>query len=257
MDASQLPTLRSGESLPPSDQWPKGLKKLLTEGEDGAGAIRLIALNDTLREQCAAMLPALQAAKAPAEESEVLKVLVRMAPVYALPSRPDEEWASFFGVYLDALEGFPAFAIEGAFLRWNRGEDMKDPAMGQFYPKPSQLVALATKAKAELWIAAGRAQKALERIERQAPRMTEEQRRENSAAIRALASKPLGRLPPQPPGVSLKDWAEQCRREGVERIPETPPAPKPSRHELAEQLRRAADGAEKRDIAPEDPGDVL
>jgi hypothetical protein len=163
-NALALPT---NDTLPNSAQWPAGLKRLLTEGEDGGASARLIAINPALKAQAEAMLPALERAKVPAGDEEMFAILVRHATTYALPSRTDGEWRELFDVYLDALNGFSAHAIEDAFLRWNRGEDMKDPAMGQFYPKPAQLVHLANKAKLEVWMAAFRARKALEHVEQQ------------------------------------------------------------------------------------------
>lgn len=222
----------SDGGLPPSDQWPKGLRKLLTEGEDAGAAIRLIGLNPTLRRECEAMLPALQAAKAPADGREILSVLVRQAPVYALPTRPDHEWAAFFGAYLDALTGLSVHCLEDAFVRWNRGEDMKDPAMGQFFPKPSQLYALAHKAKTQLWLAAYRAEKALAHAERQAPRkVSEEERKRVAEEMRALAEQ-LG-------GKALAE-----RRPGV------------SPQQMAEAIRASTEAA-KRDTPDDDPGEVI
>ncbi len=142
----------------------------MIEGEDGGASARLIAINPTLKSQAEQLLPALERAKDAAEDGEIMRVLIRHAPTYAITAKSNAEWAELFGVYLDALAGFSIHAIEDAFLRWNRGEDMKDPAMGQFYPKPAQLVALATKAKNEVWMAAYRARKALEFSEVAAPR---------------------------------------------------------------------------------------
>lgn len=134
------------------------------------------------------MLPALEAAKVEADRLDVLKILIRMAPVYALPPRPDGEWKALFEAYLDALDGFSAYQIEDAFRRWNRGEDMKDPAMGQFYPKPAQLVHLANKAKTEVWMAAYRARKALEHVEAQPRQVSPEERETVAAGLRELAA---------------------------------------------------------------------
>lgn len=134
------------------------------------------------------MLPALERAKVKAQDGEILRVLIRHAPTYAITVKHDGEWAEMFGVYLDALEGFSVHAIEDAFLRWNRGEDMKDPAMGQFFPKPAQLVHLANKAKSEVWMAAYRAKKALEHVEITQPReIPEEERQAVAAGLRELA----------------------------------------------------------------------
>lgn len=195
----------------------------MTEGEDASGACRLITMNPTLRQQAEEMLPMLEAAKAPAEDREILRVLIRHAPTYALPTRPEGEWENFFGVYLDALVGLSVHALEDAFLRWNRGEDMKDPAMGQFFPKPAQLFALAQKAKTEVWMAAYRARKALEHVEKQGAEWTPARRaEERKKMIEAgylnadgtpnliLAPKVMPEM--SRPRVSPQQMAEQLRR---------------------------------------------
>lgn len=160
----------------------------MLDGEDGAASARLIAVNPTLRTQAEQMLPALLAAKEPAPDEQIMGILIRHAPTYAVQARSDGEYAELFGVYLDALSGFSAHQIEDAFLRWNRGEDMKDPAMGQFFPKPAQLVHLANKAKAEVWMAAYRAQKALEHVEQQPREIPPEEKAAVAAGLRDLAA---------------------------------------------------------------------
>lgn len=170
------------------------------------------------------MLPMLQRAKVPAEDTEILRVLIRHAPTYALQARADGEWSQLFEVYLDALEGFSVHNIEGAFLRWNRGEDMKDPAMGQFFPKPAQLVALATKDKSEVWMAAYRAKKALDFVEKTGQDWTPERRAaERQKSIDAGHLNPDGSLKLPPMG---------------RRMPEAP-RPTSSPQQLAQELRQA------------------
>lgn len=168
------------------------------------------------------MLPALEAAKAKAEDADLLRVLIRHAPTYALTVKHDGEWAQIFGVYLDALEGFSVHALEDAFVRWNRGEDMKDPHMGQFFPKPAQLVHLANKAKKDVWMAAYRARKALEGVDNAPPpKPTPEERQavgEQLAALGAtlgtsVALKPLPeamrpRMTPQQVAERLRDGVD-------------------------------------------------
>lgn len=197
-NALALPTT---DMLPPVNQWSEGLRRLLLEGEDGGAACRLIAINPTLKRQAEEMLPSLERAKVKAEAEDVFAILMRHTTTYAMPGRSDAEWADLFGVYLDALDGFSVHAIEDAFLRWNRGEDMKDPAMGQFFPKPAQLVHLANKAKAEVWMASYRARKALESAEKTQPReIPEEERKAVSEALRELAG-----------GLTLKPIPEDLR----------------------------------------------
>lgn len=175
-------------TLGSSAQWPEGLKRLLTEGEDGGAACRLIAINPTLKRQAEEMLPALERAKEVAERGEVLRILIQQAPVYALPDKTDAEWEHVFAAYVDALADFSVHAIQDAFRRWNRGEDMKDPAMGQFFPKPAQLVHLAKKARTEVWVAAGRARKALEYVETMPRQIPPEEKAQVAAGLKELAA---------------------------------------------------------------------
>lgn len=191
----------------------------MIEGEDAGAACRLIAINPTLRSQAEQMLPVLLAAKVPANDTEVLRILIRHAPTYALTAKSDGEWAEMFGVYLDVLGDFSVHALEDAFVRWNRGEDMKDPHMGQFFPKPAQLVHLATKAKREVWMAAYRAQKALDGVERAAaPKPTVEERKAvgeqlaelaNGLTIKALPDAMKPRLSPHQVAERLRNLGEE------------------------------------------------
>lgn len=194
-------------------QCSEGLKRLLTEGEDAGAACRLIAINPTLKRHAEEMLPVLERAKVVAERDEILGVLVQKAPIYALPEKTAGEWEVIFRAYVEALAGFSVHAIEDAFRRWNQGEDMKDPAMGQFFPKPAQLVHLATKAKTEVWMAAYRARKALEKVQAEAPKVSPEERAQVAAGLKELAET----FKPKPLPQSM--------------------APKMSPHEVAERIR--------------------
>ena len=225
MDERQTALIEQPTSIPPgSKPWSTGLGKLLTAGEDGRSAVRLIAINKTLRAECERILPVIERAKEPAEPEDILGILVRHAPAYGVHAKGPEEWAALFGSYLDALDGLSAYAVEDAFLRWNRGEGHKDLAMSGFYPKPPQLVQLAQAARQELYSAAYRGRKALEYVDRPAAaQIPSEDRARMAAEMRALA--------------------DRMRRE----VP-TAPAPSMSRQQVAESLRSAA---------PADVGDVI
>ncbi len=165
-----------------------GLRKLLTEGPDGSGAIRIVAVNAVLRAECERALPVLLAAKEPATDAQVMESLVRHATHYGVHAKSKAEWAALFGVYLDALQGLPLLAIEDAFTRWNRGEGFNgDLRMAGFYPKAPQLCILAEKAKVDLYMAAYRAKKALEYVERrERPDISEEERAKVMEGMKAL-----------------------------------------------------------------------
>ena len=80
---------------------------------------------------------------------------------------PPEWWDAKWKPYIDVLAPFSLAAVERAFTMWNApGEHGLDPRQSTFYPKPSDLHTLATKAKSEMWQARARAAKAIEGPER-------------------------------------------------------------------------------------------
>lgn len=229
-----------------------GLKRLLTEGEDGRSAVRLIAINKTMRAEAERLLPVIEQAKESAAPEELMAILVRHAPAFGVQAKSAGEWASLFGVYLDALDGLPAQALEDAFLRWNRGE-IYGLGSGRhaFYPKPAELYKLADASKRELIMAAYRARRAFEYVEKEGVDWTPERK----AAERQKAID-LGYLNPDG---SVKWSAPKGVSDVVAR-------PSVSPQEMAEQLRRRADTQARAGgapisrhhcEAPDDVGDVI
>lgn len=162
----------------------KGLWKLLAmskEDEDHGsrdGAIRIIAINPTLREECGRILPQLQARHAPAGPEGLMKVLIENAPAFGIAAKSPKEWGALFQSYLAALEPLSIEALEDAFIRWNRGEMYpKEPGRHAFYPRAAELNHLAQKSRLELGTAIWRAKKAMEYVERlPKPEVTPEER---------------------------------------------------------------------------------
>lgn len=218
---------------PGSTPWTKGLGSLLlSEDGDGPsktreGAIRLIAINPTLRAECERLLPALQEAKRPATEQEIIHAIGRAMPAWGVSTKQAGEWGVTYASYVDALEGMPLWAIEEGIVRWNRGEGHKDLAMGGFPPRPAQLCILANEARRELFMAAYRAELAVKYVEQKAPRQVSDEERQ---AVRD----------------GLKQLALNFRTRA---IPDAP-APTRSRQELAAQLLAKAE-------RHEDVGDVV
>jgi hypothetical protein len=212
--------------------WSPGLGRLLTDGDDGRSAVRLIAINATLRAEAERLLPQLEAAKAPATEEELLEILVRHAPQYGITAKMAGEWGAFFGAYLDALHGLSPYAVEEAFVRWNRGESPAGQAWKDFYPRSAQLVLLAQEARAEIACAAYRAKRAMEYVEKQTPRqISDEERRKVAEDFKKLAAMTAPR-----------------------RMPVAPPPPRWTQAEAAARILRAAATS-----APpaDDVGDVI
>lgn len=218
MDERQVALIEGESRIPPgSKPWSTGLGKLLTAGEDGRSAVRLIAINKTLRAECERILPVIERAKEPAEPEDILGILVRHAPAYGVHAKGPEEWAALFGSYLDALDGLSAYAVEDAFLRWNRGEGHKDLAMSGFYPKPPQLVQLAQAARQELYSACYRGRKALEYDDRPAgAQIPAEDRARMAEDMKALAASMRREVPLAPrPTVTPQQAAQRAREAAV------------------------------------------
>lgn len=184
---SQQALIAAPTSIPPgSKPWSPGLGRLLTEGEDGRSAVRLIAINRTLRAEAERMLPMIVRCAERAEPEEIMRILVREAPAYGVTAKSAAEWSALFESYLTALDGLPALAIEDAFVRWNRGEGMRDIGMAGWYPKAPQLYMLAETTKRELHMAAYRARRALEYVEEKGLDWTEDRKKaERQKAIDA------------------------------------------------------------------------
>lgn len=230
-----------------------GLKKLLVEGEDSGGACRLIALNRTLRAECERVLPVLEEAKTPALDAQVLEIVARRMVAYGITTNAAYQHGVTWESYLAGLRGMPAYAIEDAFDRWDRGEGTNgNLAFAGLPPKPPQIAILAQAGKTEIWTAAYRARKALDHVEKAAQHFTPEQRAaERQKMIDAGYLNPDGSPNLTP---SLKGMPEA-------------PRPRHSPQELAAALR-ATDAAARHGGAPisrrhiepppvDDVGDVL
>lgn len=242
---------------PGSKPWSTGLGKLLlADAEDGgskrASAVRLIAINPTLRAEAERLTPVLESLKAPAAREEAIAIIMREMPAWGVGTKQAEEYGVTYASYADALEGLSGYLIEEAVVRWNQGlrqENLKDAG---FPPRPAQLAMLAQEAKIELYTAAYRARMALAYVEKELPRqISDEERKDVGSMFRELAAAPRPKIPPQPPGITLADWVRKCREEGIVEDPGTVyRAPGQSPTEMAESLRAAA-------AADDDPGAVI
>lgn len=203
-----------------------GLWKLLTEGEDGGSAIRLIALNPKLRAEAEEVCPRLvaMATRLPddeAQDSAIMEVLIRHAPGFGLQAKHASEWAEIFDGYLDTLAPLPVLSIEEAFARWKRNELYpKDIGRHSFYPRANELFGLASDHWHKIRAAAWRAKRALEKIEAEKPRTTPEEAEVIAAGLRDLMKqigKPKVVLSDKPyPGLSQGQAAERIRKAQLE-----------------------------------------
>lgn len=225
------------ELTPTSMPWSPGLGKLMTggaltgpsSGGDGASAIRLIAINRTLRAEAERLYPLLQeAARAKPEpdpdhhEALVLAVLVKYAPALGVGAKADGTWGTIWDVYLDALMNTPVDWVVGAFKRWNANLAYPDQ-LGRhaFYPRPAEILAQADAYRREITMAAYRCGKALDWKPPPAERTPEDRARERQAAIdeglitpdgRAIISLAMKPMEPRPAaGSSPQEVAAQLR----------------------------------------------
>lgn len=196
---------------------------MLAEDADGhsdsrRGAIRLIAINPTLRAECERLLPMLEVAKAPASREEIVVVIAREMPAWGVSGKHAAIYGVTYASYADALEGLPLYAIEEGVVRWNRAQGHEDLKMGGFPPRPAQLYALAAEGRRELFMAAYRAKLAMEHVERETPKVDPAVQAKVGADLAALAStlraKPMPEMPQ--PKCSPQEMAAQLRAAGAQ-----------------------------------------
>lgn len=164
----------------------------------------------------------LKARAAKADPVELMGLLIEHAPTYGLRDLNAEGYRALFSVYLRALEPLPLEAVAAAFVQWTRDGN-------GFYPKPEQLFQRAEPVAKDLWTAVYRINKALQIEERKPRQMSAEERaRDRQAAIDAGIIDQNGK-----PILNFKTI--EARRVG--------PAGE-NRHQMADRLRRIADGRE-------------
>ena len=201
------------------------LRKLLTDASN-PGAVRLIAINPTLRAETEELLPVLHERPAP-DRGALLALLVAKVEDYPGPIAGNAGWAVTFGAYLDKLAALPLAAVVDAFDRWARKELHKDPARHEFYPKPDELAVLAAPLTLELKTALYRARKALEHVTATGPRdSTPESRaevarmaQEASAALKASSSRAMPHAPvPAKPDAPMTPLARELIAAGMKNV---------------------------------------
>lgn len=203
----------------------KGLWTLLTAGDDSAKALYAFSKSPALRDEAIALLPALDAAKAPVSREAFALIMTKQRVVFGIGDREAGEWTLVLEGFYGVLQEFSAGAIEEAFIRWNRGEGNAKPGLGAFFPQPSQLYPLAKKAKNEVWVAAYRARKALEGTQPSRTGLTAEQRaQERQKLIDAGHLRPDGTFNTD---FGLKTMAQPSR-------------PQKSPQQMARELREVA-----------------
>jgi hypothetical protein len=141
-----LPSVR-----PTKPTWPalsQRLKALLANDADEA--FQRITTDPAMLAECKANWSALtEAARAPAGEEGVMRVVVARFPVFPQPERSEGEWRVWWAAYTDALEDLPEEALEAGMREYLRQPD------AEFMPKPGKLRELARQATTQTARAAG------------------------------------------------------------------------------------------------------
>lgn len=180
--------------------------------------MRSISRHDGLKAEVIEVLPELARRASKAEPFDIMAELIALAPIYGISDRTDEEWATLFSAYLEALAPLPIEAIRAGIVEYNRE--------GEFFPKPGQIYQKAEPIARKLFQAAYRAKRAAEWVEQNpAPKSDEERARDRQALIEAGLMTPDGKFAP----LNFK------RVQDPERPKETP-------QEMAARLKRIADG---------------
>lgn len=132
----------------------QGLRLLLLHEPETADAVEGIVANPALHSEVKAALPALIAARdaamRPASIDGLARVIADRFAIYPQPDRTEQEWASWWRAYHDALSDVPLASVEAAMKAWVRSPE-------RFMPNPGQLRDLASKQTIPEYLAAYRA----------------------------------------------------------------------------------------------------
>lgn len=155
----------------------------------------------------------------PATALEIIAELIKLLPVYGVTDRTDEEAASLFVSYVEALGVLPLEAIREGIIEVNRE--------ATFFPRPGEIFKKAEPHAHPLRVAAYRAKRAAEWVERNPPPKTDAER----AADRQRA---------------IDEGILDANGKVILNFkPVAPPRPRETQQEAAERLRRIAAGAEE------------
>lgn len=155
-----------------------------------ADAVEGIVANPALHAEVKAALPALIAARdaamQPTDIEGLARVIADRFANYPQQDRTEEEWASWWRGYHDALSDVPKANIEAAMKAWVRSPE-------RFLPNPGQLRELALKHTLPEFTAAYRAKLAVAQEPRRISKPDAETRRRQVAELLAgIGSKPSG-----------------------------------------------------------------
>lgn len=208
-----------------------GLWRLLTDEKSKAEtALKTIIRSDGLQREVRSVAAVIQQRARPATGPEVIAALVRIMPHYGVVKRTEAENKALAEVYVETLSTLPLEAIQEALREWGREDQAFMPNSGQIYSR--------AKPHAErLWMAAYRAKRAAEYVEKNPPPKTAEeiaadrQKAIDMGLMDPVTGKMIVNLPsmdmPGPRGTPQQE-ADRVRKVAdamEQRVPTPPPEP--------------------------------
>jgi hypothetical protein len=140
-----------------SDECSPGLWRRLTSANlTWADAIRDLAEDPAARMELVVVNARLQRHVEPCGGKFVAQTLAPLLALYGVPKKSEAEARTFWGFYIEALEGLPREAVAAGVAEY-----VRDPK-SEFFPKPGPLRAICERHAIPLRMAANRARKALE-----------------------------------------------------------------------------------------------
>lgn len=128
-------------------------------------ALKTITQSEGLQREVRSVAAIVQQRARPATGPEVIAALVRIMPHYGVVKRSEAENKALAEVYVETLSTLPLEAIQEALRDWGKEDQAFMPNSGQVYSR--------AKPHAErLWMAAYRAKRAAEYVEKNPPPKT-------------------------------------------------------------------------------------
>lgn len=212
-------------------------RRLTDEGDKWGDAVRSIAGHAGMLAEVVEVRGELARRAEKAQPVEILAELIALGPIYGISDKSDDEWSMLFGAYLEALAPLPLEAIRQGIVDWNRE--------GEFFPKPGQIYTRADPYARKLRMAAYRAARAAEWVEKNPPEKSEAERlADRQKLIDAGLMTPDGEFAPLT----------------FRKVDRGPAAPKETPQEMAERLARLGDGTktiETERLPTEEPEEAI
>lgn len=163
--------------------------------------VRELAADPVIRADAIAARSALERRQRPCGAEGIAILIMPLVGVYGLADRNEEQWASFWKTYIDALGDLPFDALDQAVKSYARE--------GEFFPKPAQLYKLAEPVAIKIRVAAWRAKRIAEYKAPVVKRVSEEDRAKVRAMLDEFKVKPL---PPSATKETPQQMAERLRK---------------------------------------------